>query len=152
MARELPYTYSEMEKVFCHGDTQPSYLKMVKDKMEKFKFGMRKLKSKQNFEEMILREIMSSEHEQPEAQKNEIIRNILRILDEYNAAINEELFVLTEKKNIDGALQLCYEGQKIASIFLVPPHMMYLNGRGAITDCLWVKYGNKSYDASKNKP
>ena len=79
------------------------------------------------------------------------ITAIFKTLEEYHEAVNKELIQLVENKNIDEALKFYYERLRIASVFLNPPHMIFLSGRGAITDCLWVKYGNKSYGASKTE-
>ena len=49
---------------------------MVKEKMKKYNFGISKLKSKRNFEEIILREIMSSD-EQTDIKNNQIIKVLL---------------------------------------------------------------------------
>ena len=143
LANKLPHTYSEMGKLLYDDETAASYYQAIEDKMEKYNFDFKNLKSTTTFKDMLLAEITSIRV--PDNQK---IINILKILDEYHTAMNDDLVVLIENKNIDGALELYYERQKIASIFLHPPHMMFLSGRAAITDCLWVKYGNKAYGTS----
>ena len=77
------------------------------------------------------------------------ILNLLKMLDEYRAKMNEMLITLIESQNVEGALGLYYEKQKIASVFLKSPHRVFLSGRAAILDCLWVKHGNISYGTSR---
>ena len=144
LANELPATYSEMAKVLYQEKMSESYFHIIKDKMEKSTFDWKILTSNTSFKDILLTEIRKSH-----TPDKETIINIYKILDEYHAAINEELILLIKKKNIDSALQLYYERQKLASLFLKPPHMMFLIGAAAITECLWVKYGNKSYGTSR---
>jgi hypothetical protein len=75
---------------------------------------------------------------------------VLKLLDNHRLETNEKINILVQSKNIDAVLQFYYEKQRLASIFLEQPHRMFLSGKQAITDCLFVKYGNISYKSSRN--
>ena len=86
-----------------------------------------------------------------EAQSHiQIIRNILKILDGYKEAINDELNILIAKNDINAVLQLHFDRQKMVSIFLNRPHKMFLSGRMAIANCLWAQYGSIAYGTKRS--
>merc|ERR1712062_509951 len=86
-----------------------------------------------------------------EKRNLETLKKILAILDKCNDNINSEIKLSLEKENVENCLQLYYQKQRLASIFLKPPHGIFISGRGAITDCLMVNFGNISYGTSRMK-
>ena len=86
-----------------------------------------------------------------EAQNLESLKAILSLLDECNGIINDEIKLCLDRQNVESCLKLYYEKQKLASMVMKPPHGIFISGRGAITDCLYVKYGNVSYGTSRKK-
>ena len=143
---ELPDSYSVMAKLVLNDTAQSSQLQMFKNNIEKYNYDINDPKSKSN---MLIREISNTIRRKKTPQDKKIIA-IFKSLEENHDTINKELFQLIESKNIDEALRLYCERIRIACVFLIPPHMIFLNGRAAITDCLWVKYGNKAYGVSSS--
>ena len=86
-----------------------------------------------------------------ETKNSESLKAILSLLDECNGIINDEIKICLDRQNIESCLKLYYEKQKMASMVLKPPHGIFISGRGAITECLSVKYGNVSYGTSRKK-
>ena len=84
-----------------------------------------------------------------EAKNLDTLKIMLGLLDDCNDIINNEIKLCLEKKNVETCLKLYCEKQKLASLVLKPPHGLFISGRGAITDCLYVKYGNISYGTSR---
>ena len=123
-----------------------SYLKTIKEKIMRFSLDRSCSVSTTKFRKMI-----NLEMECTEAQSHiQIIRNIFKILDGYKEAINEELNILIAKTDINAVLQLHFDRQKMVSIFLKPPHKMFLSGRLAIANCLWAQYGSISYGTKRS--
>jgi hypothetical protein len=148
LASELPDSYFPIPiyySPFPNNDSLKSYLQKIKNKLEHFNYDSSTSKSKPNFLE-VSKKIKKIIRNVAEEKK---ITAIFKTLEEYHEEVNKEVMLLIENKNIDEALKFYYERSRIACVFLNPPHMIFLNGRGAITDGLWVKYGNKSYGASK---
>ena len=79
----------------------------------------------------------------------ENIVNIFKILDDYREHGNDEIRLMNRKGDMDAIFELQCDMQKIVSIFLRPPHKMFLSGRAAITNSLWAKYGGISYGRSR---
>lgn len=146
LANKLPKTYSETT-TFFHDDIAASedYLNTIKEKFERYNLDQNGLESSKSF-----RDVISKELKNDQKQYKESIITILKIVDDYHDTLNEELKVFFEMKNVDLVLRLYYERLKIANIFLRPPHKAFLIGRAAVTECLWVKYGNVPYGASRN--
>ena len=140
----LPRTYSEMTPLLLKNRTADSYVSEITEKIDNHCFLFQDSNSSKSIKDLLKTEIVS-----PLISQTQKIVNIFQILDEYNAAISEQLFHLIHEKNVEGALQLYCEGLRIVNIFLNPPHMFFLTGRMAITHCLWAKHGNKSYGAKK---
>ena len=140
----MPYAYVDIENVFDNDKSLDLYFQTIKDEIESPNFNLNNLGSNANFIDLLLSEIKRSDASNPEK-----VRNLLRILDAYHAAMNEELKLSVERKNIDAVLKLYYEKQKLANIFLKPPHGIFVSGRAALTECLSLKYGNISYGTSR---
>ena len=145
LANEIPDTFSDMAHMMVNEEVCMSYIKEVKEKMTRFTFDVNSIKSISRFEKLLVAELDCC---QAQSSQQTVI-NILKILDDYRESINDELKLMIEMKNIDAVLQLHCDKQKIASIFLKPPHRMFLSGRAAIVECLWVKYGSISYGTSR---
>ena len=123
-----------------------SYLKTIKEKMTRFSFDESCSVSTTKFRKMV-----NLEMECKKAQSHmQIILNILKILDGYKEAVNEELNILIAKNDINAVLQLHFDRQKMVSIFLKQPHKMFLSGRMAIANCLWAQYGSISYGTKRS--
>ena len=146
LANELPETFSQMADQMIEDKDAESYLKAIKEKMTRVSFDENCSRSAAKFSKMI-----STELEISDAQSHkEIIVNILRTLDSYREAVNDELNNMIGKGDINGVLQLHYDRQKMVSIFLERPHKMFLSGRMAIANCLWAEYGSISYGTSRS--
>ena len=79
------------------------------------------------------------------------LKNMFDKLDQCNENIINEVKVQLENQNVENCLKLYYEKQRLANIFLKPPHGIFVTGRGAISDCLQVKYGNISFGTSRKE-
>ena len=141
-----PSTYLEMANNFDNEESYNAYFWSIKEKIDAFDIDSSNLVPKKEFIDM-----MHTEINRTNATRQELVTNILKMLDNYRLETNEKIKILVENKNIDAVLQLYYERQKLASIFLKQPHRMLYSGRAAITDCLYVKYGNISFDGSRNE-
>ena len=84
-----------------------------------------------------------------EVKSKETLRKMFDKLDKCNENITNEIKINVEKQNVENCLQLYYEKQRLANIFLRPPHGIFVTGRGAISDCLQVQYGNISFGTSR---
>ena len=84
-----------------------------------------------------------------EVKCKETLRKIFDKLDKCNENITNEIKINVEKQNVENCLQLYYEKQRLANIFLRPPHGIFVTGRGAISDCLQIQYGNISFGTSR---
>ena len=84
-----------------------------------------------------------------EVKSLETVKKIFEKLDKCNENITKEIRMNVEKQNVENCLQLYYEKQRLANIFLKPPHGIFVTGRGAISDCLQVQYGNISFGTSR---
>ena len=144
LASALPQTYSEMVQQLLRDQNPSSYVMEINRKIDNYCFLFEGLNTKKSFKDMLITDILNTSIS-PEQK----VANIFKILDDYHTAVNEQLYHLIEEKNIDGALQLYSERLRVANLFIKPPHMFFLSGRAALTDCLWVKYGNKSYNARR---
>ena len=133
-----------MAAVLLKDRTADSYISEIAEKIDNYCFLFEGLKSSQSIKELLKAEISN-----PLISQTQKVANIFQTLDEYSAAISEQLYHLIEATNVDSALQLYCEGLRIVNLFFKPPHMFFLTGRMAITHCLWVKHGNKSYGAKK---
>jgi len=140
-----PSTYIEIASLFENEESVYSYFCEIKDKINSLDFSGSNLMPNKEFGDMLRIEINRSP-----ATHHEIIFNILKLLDNYRLETNEKIKILVQSKNINSVLQLYYEKQKLASMFLKQPHRMLFSGRAAITDCLFVKYGNISYGSSRH--
>ena len=145
LASELPHTFSQMADQISNKDQAEAYLQEVKEKMGKFGFDAKPIKSINKFENILTDEIKSSKGK---SWKENIV-NIFKILDDYREHGNDEIRLMNRKGDMDAIFELQCDMQKIASIFLKPPHKMFLSGRAAITNSLWAKYGGISYGRSR---
>ena len=84
-----------------------------------------------------------------EVKSKETLRKMFDKLDKCNENITNEIKINVEKQNVENCLQLYYEKQRLANIFLRPPHGIFVTGRGAISDCLQIQYGNISFGTSR---
>ena len=84
-----------------------------------------------------------------EVKSLETLKKIFDKLDKCNENITNEVKINLEKQNVENCLQLYFEKQRLANIFLRPPHGIFVTGRGAISDCLQVQYGNISFGTSR---
>ena len=73
----------------------------------------------------------------------EIRKQALRQRDEEHKKITDKIFDVVDANDVDGAINLYCERLRLAKNFLDPPHLIYLMGRAALMDCLWIKYGNR---------
>ena len=146
LANDLPNEFSQMADTIIDEKEAESYLKVIKEKMTRFSFDKSCSVSTTKFREMI-----NLEMECKEAQSHiKIIRNVLKILDGYKEAVNEELNILIAKNDINAVLKLHFDRQKMVSIFLKQPHKMFLSGRMAIANCLWAQHGSISYGTKRS--
>lgn len=67
----------------------------------------------------------------------------LKQLDEKHEEINQKLFDAQEKYDVDLMFKLYCHRLRLAKGVLKSPHLIFLMGRAAIIDCLWIKYGNR---------
>ena len=141
---EIPRTYSEMVPLLFKDRKPDSYVLEITEKIDNYCFRFEDSRSNKSIKDLLKTEISN-----PLISQTQKVVNIFKTLDEYYTAISERLYHLIEEKNVDGALQLYCEGLRIVNLFLKPPHMFFLTGRLAITHCLWVKHGNKSYSAKR---
>ena len=146
LANELPDTFCQIADQIMEDKDSESYLKAIIEKMTRFSFDENCSRSAAKFSKMV-----STESKRSDVQSHkEIIVNILRTLDSYREAVNDELNTMIEKSDINGVLQLHYDRQKMVSIFLERPHKMFLSGRMAIANSLWAEYGSISYGTSRS--
>ena len=146
LAKDLPNTFSQMADTIIDEKEAESYLKWIKEKMKRFSLDRSCSVFNAKF-----RTLINLEMECKEAQSHiEIIRNILKILDGYKEAVNDELNILIAKNDIPAVLQLHFDRQKMVSTFLKRPHKMFLSGRMAIANCLWAQYGSISYGTKRS--
>ena len=145
LASELPNTFSQMADLILNEEQADAYLQEVSEKMKRFEIEANPIKSINKFEKILTNEIKCSKGK----SCKENIVNILKILDDCREEIDNELRLMNQQGDIDAIFQLQCDMQKIASIFLKPPHKIFLSGRAAITNSLWAKYGSISYGRSR---
>ena len=70
-----------------------------------------------------------------------------------HGAINEKLVRQMRQSDLDGVIEsYCQRANLAKEIQLQRPHNVYLVARVALTDCLWLKYGNKSWNFRDKMP
>ena len=145
LGRNIPKTYEKCSKYIFKSVGAVPYIKDIQQSLEKCHLNLSfDAKFKKHWMDVVVPEINSSRV----TKDQNSFDTLFRMLDQFHESLNEQLPELLENKNIDGVLNLYHQILRVANIFLKPPHMIFLNGRGVITDCLWVKYGNKAYGAS----
>ena len=143
LGRNLPDTLFEMKKQLFQSVSPSSYFEKIKTEIENYKPGEKDSMSKKEFMDALAKKMKKKK--MSEEQK---IKEIFKSLEEYHQSSDKEIAKVV-KCDIDATLQIYYERIRIACMFLSPPQMILLTGRGVITDCLWVKYGNKAYGVAK---
>ena len=145
LGSNIPKTYEKCSKYTFKSVGAVTYIKTIQQSLEKYDLDLSfEAKYKKHLMDLIIPEI----HSTRVTKDLNSFEKLFKMLDQFHESINEKLPGLLENKNVDGVLNLYYQILRVANIFLKPPHMIFLNGRGVITDCLWVKYGNKTYGAS----
>ena len=95
-------------------DQAEAYLQEVREKMGKFGFDAKPIKSINKFENILTDEIKSSKWK----SLKENIVNIFKILDDYREHGNDEIRLMNRKGDMDAIFELQCDMQKIASFFL----------------------------------
>ena len=143
LGRDLPDTLFDMKKQLFQTVSTSSYFQKIKTLVENYEQNENDSTSKKEFMDTLAKKL--KKRKLSEEQK---IKDIFKSLEEYHQSSDKEISQFV-KSNIDATLQIYYERIRIACIFLSPPQMILLTGRGVITDCLWVKFGNKAYGVSQ---
>ena len=77
----------------------------------------------------------------------------LASIEEDHKKLNDELFDRLDKADLGGIISTYCKRTDLASKSgLKSPHLLYVMGRAALTDCLWLKYGNRGWDFKQSLP
>ena len=61
--------------------------------------------------------------------------------------MNEKLFEQLERSDLSGLIDVYCQRTNIAKeAGLQSPHLIYIMARAALTDAMWLKYGNRGWD------
>ena len=145
LARDLPSTYSAMTNSIIQDNQLASYFNSIREKLEIYNSEVQDPRSNNFLRANVLDTINKNN-----VSKKQRLLEMFKSLEEYHETLDPDILKFIEEKNIEGTLNLYYQKIRIASIFVKSPHLIFLNSRAAITDCLWVKYGNKAYGTSKS--
>ena len=95
------------------------------------------------------------EYTSPESTFESFKEGTTSILDveKEHEAFNQELFDKLEKCDLDGMIDIYCQRTNLANkAGLKSPHLVYVMARAALTDCLWLKYGNRGWDFKQDMP
>ena len=73
--------------------------------------------------------------------------------EKMHEAMNQELFDKLEKTDLTGMIDVyCQRTNLAKKVGLKSPHLIYVMARAALTDCFWLKYGNRGWDFKQDMP
>ena len=148
LAKDLPKTYSDAASLFVGKSKDlDKCFQTIKERMKSTDFTHFYIGKNER-----LTKKLKSEVKNIEKTKNlKTLKKILAVLDECNRMINEEIKANIAKKDVENCLQLYFEKQKLANMFLKTPHAIFISSKEAIIDCMLLKYANISYGAPREE-
>lgn len=148
MAKDLLKTYSDTASLFIGKSKElDKCFQTIRERMKSTDFNQSYVGKNEKLVKKLKGEVRNIE----KTKNLKTLKKILSVLDECNKMISDDIRTNITLKDVENSLQLYFAKQKLASMFLQPPHAIFISSKEAIIDCMLLKYANISYGTPREE-